>query len=205
MQTLYLAGKMTGEPEMGFPLFNATAAKLRSEGFNVINPAETDGGSTDKSWNYYMRKDIAQMMQCDAVVALHNWKDSKGAKIEIQLAHDLGIPVITPEFRAIPPPDKTPDPGLSKREETICQEADRLVSCDRQDSYGHPAEDFARTGRMWGAILGISDVPPEKVGLCMVALKISREVNKPKRDNRTDGAGYWKCVDMIQERKQSHK
>lgn len=81
--------------------------------------------------------------------------------------------------------------------ETILQEAQRLVHGDRGANYGHPIEDFTRTGRMWGAILGIPDVAPELVGLCMVALKMSREVHKPKRDNRVDLAGYAETVDMI--------
>ncbi len=40
-------------------------------------------------------------------------------------------------------------------------------------------------------------IPPELVGLMMVGVKISREVNHPKRDNRVDGAGYFNCVDMV--------
>ncbi|TAL44619.1 MAG: hypothetical protein EPN91_04085 [Salinibacterium sp.] len=85
--------------------------------------------------------------------------------------------------------------------ETILQEAQRLVMGARQASYGHPADDFARTGRMWGAILGIPDVTPELVGLCMAAVKISREVNAHKRDNLTDLAGYSQTVALIHERK----
>lgn len=37
--------------------------------------------------------------------------------------------------------------------ETILQEAQRLVHGDRQGSYGHPLDDYTRTGTMWGAIL----------------------------------------------------
>jgi len=33
----------------------------------------------------------------------------------------------------------------------------------------------------------------------MVGLKISREVNKPKRDNRVDGAGYFETLDMVRQ------
>ena len=89
--------------------------------------------------------------------------------------------------------------------ETILEEAQRAVHGERGDAYGHPFLDFSRTGRMWGAILsswaksssGDEPVPPNLVGLCMVALKLSREVNKPKRDNRVDMAGYAETVDMI--------
>ena len=88
--------------------------------------------------------------------------------------------------------------------ETVCQEADRLVIGDRQADYDHPLVDFTRTGRMWGAILEEwardpeQPVPPRLVGLCMAALKISREVHKHKRDNLVDGCGYFKTVDMVE-------
>lgn len=36
--------------------------------------------------------------------------------------------------------------NMRGRPETITEEAQRLVLGDRQDDYGHPAEDFARTG-----------------------------------------------------------
>lgn len=84
--------------------------------------------------------------------------------------------------------------------ETILEEAQRLVYGPRQQSYGHPADDFARTGRLWGAILGIDDVRPDLVGLCLAAVKISREVNAPKRDNLVDLAGYAGAVSLIRER-----
>ncbi len=83
--------------------------------------------------------------------------------------------------------------------ETILQEAQRLVHGDRGEAYGHPHEDFSRTGRMWAAILGVPHVSAVQVGLCMAAMKISRQCNKPKRDNMTDLAGYAETVQMCVE------
>jgi hypothetical protein len=34
----------------------------------------------------------------------------------------------------------------------------------------------------------------------MVAVKLSREVNKHKRDNLTDAAGYAECASMVADR-----
>lgn len=82
------------------------------------------------------------------------------------------------------------------KNESILEEAKRIVHGDRGENYGHPLEDFSRTAKIWSAILGI-DVQPEQVALCMVGVKISREVNRPKRDNIVDGAGYFETLDMV--------
>lgn len=90
-------------------------------------------------------------------------------------------------------------------DETILQEAQRLVHGNRGADYGHPADDYAATVAMWRAMIlrryGV-DVPltPDFGCLMMVAVKLSREAGKPKRDNRTDGAGYFECEDMCLER-----
>jgi hypothetical protein len=81
--------------------------------------------------------------------------------------------------------------------ESVLAEAERLINGPRQADYSHPLDDFTATGRMWGAILGIPDVSPENVALCMVALKVSRESRRHKRDNLTDMAGYAGCAEKV--------
>lgn len=82
--------------------------------------------------------------------------------------------------------------------ETICQEADRIVSLDRQHSYGNPRDDFTRTAAMWEPLLGLPPgaISPEKVGMCMIALKLSRLCHGYKRDTLVDIAGYAKTIDL---------
>lgn len=93
--------------------------------------------------------------------------------------------------------------AASPTTESALEEAQRLVHGDRGRDYGHPIDDFTRTGRIWGAILGTGDISPELVGLCMIGVKISREVNAPKRDNRVDAAGYAETVEMIRQRQEA--
>lgn len=94
----------------------------------------------------------------------------------------------------------------------VLQEADKLVHGDRNEAYGHPLDDFGCTAAIWRAMIkrryGL-DVPvdPDFVGLCMAAVKLSRESGKHKTDNLIDLAGYAEttqmCVDEIEARAQS--
>ncbi len=95
--------------------------------------------------------------------------------------------------------------GMSERKkDSVLSEANGLVHGDRNDDYGHPLDDFSRTAKMWGAILGV-EVKPEHVGLCMIAVKLSRQCNRPKRDNMVDAAGYAETVDWVMEEKEKRR
>ena len=83
--------------------------------------------------------------------------------------------------------------------EGILEEAAKLVHGSRQEDYGDPLQSLERVAMMWSAILGVT-VAPEQVPLCMIALKISRECNRPKRDNRVDIAGYAELLQMVTDR-----
>ena len=88
--------------------------------------------------------------------------------------------------------------------ESILEEAKRIVHGERGENYGHPFEDFSRTAQIWSAILG-TQIEPEQVALCMIGLKISREINRPKRDNIVDGAGYFETLDMVKKERSRRK
>jgi hypothetical protein len=86
------------------------------------------------------------------------------------------------------------------------QEALNLVHGARQESYGHPYDNFTQTGRMWGAILNVPDISPEKVAMMMEAAKISRETHDQKYDNLVDIAGYVETHHLvIEERKRRER
>jgi len=185
---------MTGYPDFNFPAFHAAATALRDANYEVVNPTENHDGRTDLPLVEYFKTDLPQVCEADAVVVLPGWRFSRGASIEVSLAQHLGKLVY--DYTTL-----EPDGVMMTVYETVVEEAQRLVHGDRGNNYGHPSEDFGRTGRMWGAILNLPDIPPEKVGLCMAAVKISREVNNPKRDNRVDLAGYAETIEMIARRK----
>jgi len=88
---VYLSGPMTGLPDFNYPAFNQTAGDLRAAGYHVENPAENEVRST---WAEYMKSAVAQLTACDKIKMLPGWEASRGARIEYQLAQDLGIEVM---------------------------------------------------------------------------------------------------------------
>lgn len=81
---------------------------------------------------------------------------------------------------------------------SIAGEAINLVTGDRQAQYGHPSRNFQETADLWSVVLGIP-VTPEQVALCMVQVKIARELHNPKRDNLVDAIGYLLAYDACTE------
>ena len=185
---------MTGLPDFNRAAFNEAAHKLRERGLIVLNPAEIDGGSVNESWDFYMRKALTLVLEASSLECLPGWEKSRGARIEVQLALDLGIFVYRGAEAIYRVP---PIPEEQESSESILEEADRLVSGDRNEAYGHPFDDFTRTGKLWAPILDLEEVTPEQVALCMAALKISRLTHKFKRDSAVDLAGYAKCLSLV--------
>lgn len=93
MEKIYISGKITGlEEHEAFQMFDEVDTELTIKGFEVVNPMTIEHNH-DKSWLNYMKTDIKALMECDAIYMLPNWTTSRGAKIERQLAIDLGMKV----------------------------------------------------------------------------------------------------------------
>ncbi len=87
-RTLYLAGKITGDPYYFTKFYNAQK-KLEEGGFIVVNPALLPAEGF--TWEAYMRMSGAMLAECAEVCFLPDWKESKGAKYEFgeAMAHLL--------------------------------------------------------------------------------------------------------------------
>lgn len=79
----------------------------------------------------------------------------------------------------------------------ILIEAQNAVYGDRQADYGTVTENFGTIAKLWSAVLK-TEVTPEQVALCMVQVKVARQMYKPKRDNLVDGAGYFATLEKLE-------
>lgn len=92
---------------------------------------------------------------------------------------------------------------MSLRTELLL-EAGKLVSGDRNNTYGEPHQDFARTAAMLTAVgftFAGDPVQAHHVAMMLAAVKLSRLSWSPdKRDSWVDLAGYAACGHEAYER-----
>lgn len=190
---MYLSGPMTGLPNYNAAEFDRFSKIYRAQGFKVLSPAEMDNGYYDGTYEYYLKRDIAALISGDApihrVYMMPNWHKSKGAQLEKHIAQTIGIEIWDAAT------------GQPYKESTV-QEAHRLVHGDRGVAYGHPFDDMGRTARMLNALLADKlafKLTQRDVWQIMACVKLSRERNSPKRDNRVDLGGYAETGEMIED------
>ena len=81
------------------------------------------------------------------------------------------------------------DLSETRTTQSVAAEAEAIVNGERAEAYGDPAKMLQKLCTLWGTILEV-DLQPRQVALCMVALKLARELNQAKRDNVVDIIGY---------------
>ena len=80
----------------------------------------------------------------------------------------------------------------------ILDEAKEIIQGERREAYGPVHESFEKIARLWSEVMGYK-VTPQQVALCMVQLKIAREIARPKKDNRIDIINYAALLDQLHE------
>ena len=86
---------------------------------------------------------------------------------------------------------------------TILEEAQKAVYGDRQEDYGSVTENFDTIAQLWSIVLK-TKVTAEQVGICMVQVKVARQMFKKKRDNLIDGAGYFATLQKMEDKKNTN-
>ncbi len=83
---VYISGAISNNPNFKLQ-FELAEASLRSQGFEVINPAKmNDVMPESATWREYMDITLDLLKICDIIYMLDGWEASKGAQVEFNYA-----------------------------------------------------------------------------------------------------------------------
>lgn len=204
-ERIYIAGPMRGYKDFNFPAFHKAEEVLTDSGWTVLSPASRDmeegfdtgtpeNELTQEDMERWIKRDIGMVFEADAVCLLEGWQHSKGALVEVALARFANKTVYIYPSMEVYGEDKM----VPIADNDVLLEAFKLTSGDRQNAYGAPDQDFARTATMWGALKGV-EFTTEEVAAFMICIKLSRNTHQTKRDNMVDIAGYARCSDLCRQ------
>ena len=102
---VYIAGKVSGLPFLDVvEKFKKAYYEIEALGFEAVNPVpivqqylhdnpEYLECTEAQIWKLAMKLCIKALMDCDAIVLLPDWADSKGARFEHEIAENLDMPI----------------------------------------------------------------------------------------------------------------
>ena len=214
MTTFYISGPMRGKPDYNRAQFSEVEQGLLHElcdmdqiDNTVINPAKNFDGDVSRDPSEYLNLDLQQVMSADTIVLLPGWRESEGARREVELAVWTGKrfmeAVPTGENNGhivwgfVPADISAPSEKPSVRSDAL-DEAKSLITGDRNNAYGPPWQDFTRSA---GALTAMGYRGPDgreleshDIAIFVMAVKMSRLMWTPtKRDSWVDIAGYAGC------------
>ena len=92
MKKVYISGPITGVENGNAEMFMKASVQIANRGDLPINPHWLKHDH-DKSWLNYMRVDIIALIDCDGVMVLPGFTESRGAMIEHELGRSLGLQI----------------------------------------------------------------------------------------------------------------
>ena len=87
---VYISGPITGIDFGNRFAFSCARSALELCGYEVVDPSEVQLDD-EATWTDYMRADLKLLLDCDYIYMLEGWENSKGARLERELAENLGI------------------------------------------------------------------------------------------------------------------
>ncbi len=100
-------------------------------------------------------------------------------------------------------PEPEPPEEFVISSESMVGEALKIRQGNREQVYGHPAQNFTTIAHFWSAWLSVRLkaeclLDGADVGYMMQLMKLARLANSPRhRDSQVDVIGYADCVDMV--------
>jgi len=109
MKKIYISGQITGLSHDEYTdNFGRAEALLLDQEYFPVNPlkvkacVDEDCGTGETkpngeylhSWECYLKYDIIDMLDCDGILMLPNWRLSKGSQFEMDIAAKCGLTVL---------------------------------------------------------------------------------------------------------------
>lgn len=93
---IYISGAISGIHDHNKPAFQAAEKALKARGFKTVNPHEITAHLPEgTSWNVYLSVCLAQLPFCTGIYLLHGWNLSKGSRVELAAARELGLQILS--------------------------------------------------------------------------------------------------------------
>lgn len=83
---VYIAGRYPG-------LFDQAEEVLRAMGHDPVSPTQLDE-APESALRKITKRNISEMLGCEAVALLPGWRDSPGVKLEVATAEYVGMRVV---------------------------------------------------------------------------------------------------------------
>lgn len=108
MEKVYISGQITGlEYEEYWANFKRAEELVLDHNLIPVNPMKVvacqaedcgdgsrlDDGRYNHDWKCWVKHDIIEMLGCDTILMLPNWRLSRGAQFELQVADTCGLAV----------------------------------------------------------------------------------------------------------------
>ena len=81
MVKVFIVGPTSELAACDIAAIRAVAGRLRTAGCEPVAPAESDGRAGHESRERDLRRDIRQLLACDAIAVLPGWKGSRGGRL----------------------------------------------------------------------------------------------------------------------------
>jgi len=102
---VYVAGKYSGDVEKNIEKAAQVSAKLWDIGFTVIcphmNTANFEHRCKITGWEDFLEGDLVLLKDCNMLVVLDDWEESKGARKEVKAAKEWGIPIYSERLERV--------------------------------------------------------------------------------------------------------
>lgn len=102
---IYIAGPITIDPDNWENHFADAEEALRNKfpEAEIVSPLRIEnepeclearehfGSGSKELWNFYLKRDIRELMGCTHIYLLRGWDESPGARLELRTAVEVGI------------------------------------------------------------------------------------------------------------------